>query len=294
MILKRMKRRHSRADAVRTVERIKAARPDATIGADLIAGFPTETEDMALNTLKLLDDCDVVAAHIFPFSPRPDTPATRMPQVERDIVKARAARLREAAAERRSRWLDSLIGTHPFRADRRRRQRSHRQFRPGCADGASAARPAWPKSPDARRSSGRRLLDELARSPARRLFQDCRAGRRQPHRDHQPRGARHRDARRHRGGADRLGPRPRSVAPNPRGDRPAEVRAARRARAALDPRRRDRNDLGPGRQAAGSLGLSTSSRDPRDRRQRLGQDHDHRQARSVAQGAGLRRSDRRR
>jgi len=111
MILKRMKRRHNRADAVRTVERIKAARPNATIGADLIAGFPTETEDMALNSLKLLDDCDVIAAHIFPFSPRPDTPAARMPQLPRELVKARAARLRKAAAARRSRWLDSLTGS---------------------------------------------------------------------------------------------------------------------------------------------------------------------------------------
>ena len=111
MILKRMKRRHSRADAVRTVERIKAARPDATIGADLIAGFPTETEEMALNSLKLVEDCDIVAAHVFPFSPRPDTPADRMPQLAREIVKARAARLREAAAERRTRWLNGLIGT---------------------------------------------------------------------------------------------------------------------------------------------------------------------------------------
>ena len=111
MILKRMKRRHSRADAVRMVERIKAARPDATIGADLIAGFPTETEAMALGSLRLLEDCDVVAAHVFPFSPRPNTPAARMPQVGREIVKARAARLREAAAARRSAWLDSLVGT---------------------------------------------------------------------------------------------------------------------------------------------------------------------------------------
>jgi threonylcarbamoyladenosine tRNA methylthiotransferase MtaB len=111
LILKRMKRRHSRTHSVRIVERIKAARPDATIGADLIAGFPTETEDMAINTLKLLDDSDIVAAHIFPFSPRPNTPAARMPQVEREIVKARAARLREAAARRRAAWLDSLIGT---------------------------------------------------------------------------------------------------------------------------------------------------------------------------------------
>jgi threonylcarbamoyladenosine tRNA methylthiotransferase MtaB len=111
MILKRMKRRHSRTDAVRTVERIKTARSDATIGADLIAGFATETEEMALNSLRLLDDCDVVAAHVFPFSPRPNTPAGRMPQLARDLVKARAARLRAAAAERRSRWLDSLMGT---------------------------------------------------------------------------------------------------------------------------------------------------------------------------------------
>jgi len=111
LILKRMKRRHSRADAVRIVERIKAARPDATIGADLIAGFPTESEEMALNSLRLLDDCDVVAAHIFPFSPRPNTPAARMPQVERKIVKARAARLRDVAAARRTTWLDSLVGT---------------------------------------------------------------------------------------------------------------------------------------------------------------------------------------
>ena len=111
MILKRMKRRHSRADAVRTVNRIKAARADATIGADLIAGFPTETEEMSLNTLKLIDDSDVIAAHVFPFSPRPNTPAARMPQLPREVVKARAARLRQAAAARRSKWLGSLIGT---------------------------------------------------------------------------------------------------------------------------------------------------------------------------------------
>jgi len=111
MILKRMKRRHMRHDATRTIERIKTARPDATIGADLIAGFPTETEEMALNSLKLLDDCDIVAAHIFPFSPRPNTPAARMPQLPRELVKARAARLREAAIARRTRWLDSLVAT---------------------------------------------------------------------------------------------------------------------------------------------------------------------------------------
>ncbi len=111
MILKRMKRRHSRADAVRMVERIKAARPEATIGADLIAGFPTESEDMADNTLRLLDDCDVIAAHIFPFSARAGTPAARMPQLDHATIKARAARLRERAAERRTAWLRSLVRT---------------------------------------------------------------------------------------------------------------------------------------------------------------------------------------
>ena len=91
------------------VERIKTARPDATIGADLIAGFPTESEDAAHNTLRLLDDCEVIAGHIFPFSPRPGTPAARMPQLERETIKARAARLRERATERRSAWLSSQV-----------------------------------------------------------------------------------------------------------------------------------------------------------------------------------------
>ncbi len=111
LVLKRMKRRHSRADSVALVQRLKAARPDIAIGADLIAGFPTETEAMFANTLALLDDCDVVHPHIFPYSPRAGTPAARMPQVAPEVVKARAARLREAAAARRSRWLQSLIGS---------------------------------------------------------------------------------------------------------------------------------------------------------------------------------------
>ena len=110
LILKRMKRRHSRAQAVATVERLKTARPDVTIGADLIAGFPTESEEAALSSLRLLDDCDIVAAHIFPFSPSPNTPAARMPQLEHETIKARAARLRLAAEERRTRWLDGQIG----------------------------------------------------------------------------------------------------------------------------------------------------------------------------------------
>lgn len=111
MVLKRMKRRHNRAESIALTERLKAARPEIAIGADLIAGFPTETEAMFANSLALLEDCDVVHPHIFPYSPRAGTPAARMPQVTPEIVKVRAARLREAAAARRSRWLQSLIGS---------------------------------------------------------------------------------------------------------------------------------------------------------------------------------------
>ena len=111
MILKRMKRRHRRADAVRLVEAIKARRAEVAIGADLIAGFPTETEAMFENTLQLIADCDIVHAHIFPYSPRPGTPAARMPQLGPGIAKARAARLRDAAARRRAAWLAGLHGT---------------------------------------------------------------------------------------------------------------------------------------------------------------------------------------
>ena len=111
LVLKRMKRRHLRRDAVSLVERLKARRADIAIGADLIAGFPTEDDDMAADTLALLDDCDIVHAHIFPYSPRPGTPAARMPQVAPEVVRARAARWREAAAARKARWLATLAGT---------------------------------------------------------------------------------------------------------------------------------------------------------------------------------------
>jgi threonylcarbamoyladenosine tRNA methylthiotransferase MtaB len=111
MILKRMKRRHSRAQSVALIERLKAARPEIAIGADLIAGFPTETEEMAANTRALIADCDIVHAHIFPYSPRDGTPAARMPQLSPATIKARAAALREVAAAHRAVWLRSLIGT---------------------------------------------------------------------------------------------------------------------------------------------------------------------------------------
>ncbi|WP_188235575.1 MiaB/RimO family radical SAM methylthiotransferase [Sphingopyxis sp. LK2115] len=109
MVLTRMKRRHRRADAVRLIERLKAARPEIAIGADLIAGFPTEDDAMFANSLALIDDCDIVFGHIFPYSPRAGTPAARMPQVGRAVARERAAALRAANARRRERWLDAQV-----------------------------------------------------------------------------------------------------------------------------------------------------------------------------------------
>ena len=111
MILKRMKRRHSRADAIRIVDRLKTARPDISIGADIIAGFPTEDGAMFANSLNLVEECAIVHGHIFPYSPRAGTPAARMPQVDRVSVKERAARLRTACEAQRTSWLNSLIGS---------------------------------------------------------------------------------------------------------------------------------------------------------------------------------------
>lgn len=119
LILKRMKRRHARADAVGLVARLKALRPEIAVGADLIAGFPTEDEAHHAANLSIIDELDIVHAHIFPFSPRPGTPAARMPQVPREVVKTRAAALRERAADRRAAWLASLVGeTLPVLAER--------------------------------------------------------------------------------------------------------------------------------------------------------------------------------
>jgi threonylcarbamoyladenosine tRNA methylthiotransferase MtaB len=119
LILKRMKRRHSRADAVELVARLKALRPEIAVGADLIAGFPTESAAHHGDNLAIIDELDIVHAHIFPFSARPGTPAARMPQVPHAEVKARAAELRARAATRRAAWLDSLVGeTLPVLAER--------------------------------------------------------------------------------------------------------------------------------------------------------------------------------
>lgn len=110
LILKRMKRRHSRSDAVDLVARLKAARPEIAVGADLIAGFPTETEEHHAANLSIIDDLDIVHGHIFPYSAREGTPAARMPQLERPLIKARAAELRTAVARRRGAWLAGFVG----------------------------------------------------------------------------------------------------------------------------------------------------------------------------------------
>ena len=94
LILKRMKRRHGRADAIGFVQTVRQLRPDVVFGADLIAGFPTETEDHFADSLSIVEACGLTHLHVFPFSPRPGTPAARMPQLDRAVIKERAARLR--------------------------------------------------------------------------------------------------------------------------------------------------------------------------------------------------------
>ncbi|OHV64655.1 tRNA (N(6)-L-threonylcarbamoyladenosine(37)-C(2))-methylthiotransferase MtaB [Mesorhizobium sp. LCM 4577] len=111
MILKRMKRRHSRDQSIRFCEDVRKLRPGVVFGADIIAGFPTETEAMFENSEKIVEECGLTHLHVFPFSPREGTPAARMPQVRREVVKARAARLRAAGEAAYRRHLSSLAGT---------------------------------------------------------------------------------------------------------------------------------------------------------------------------------------
>ena len=110
LILKRMKRRHSRADAIAFCDRVRRLRPDVAFGADIIAGFPTETESMFARSLDLVDECGLTTLHVFPFSARPGTPAARMPQVPRVTVKERARRLREKGDAALRAHLDAQIG----------------------------------------------------------------------------------------------------------------------------------------------------------------------------------------
>jgi threonylcarbamoyladenosine tRNA methylthiotransferase MtaB len=110
LILKRMKRRHLREDAIAFCRDLRRLRPDIVFGADIIAGFPTETEAMFANSLALVEECGLTHLHVFPFSPRAGTPAARMPQLDRSIVKERAARLREFGARALRRHLDGEVG----------------------------------------------------------------------------------------------------------------------------------------------------------------------------------------
>ena len=110
LILKRMKRRHLRDDAIRFTEEALNLRPDMTFGADIIAGFPTETEAHFENSLKLVDDCNLTWLHVFPYSPRPGTPAARMPQVKGQAIKDRAARLRAAGDRQVAAHLAQQVG----------------------------------------------------------------------------------------------------------------------------------------------------------------------------------------
>ncbi|MFA6219926.1 MAG: MiaB/RimO family radical SAM methylthiotransferase [Erythrobacter sp.] len=109
LILKRMKRRHLRRDAIGLVARLAALRPDLAAGADLIAGFPTECEEHHAANLSIIRELGIVHAHIFPYSPRPGTPAARMPQLDRETVRRRAAQLRAVATQTRDAWLASLV-----------------------------------------------------------------------------------------------------------------------------------------------------------------------------------------
>lgn len=110
LVLKRMKRRHLRGDAIAFCAQVRKLRPDTTFGADIIAGFPTETEDMFRRSLDLVEECGLTWLHVFPFSSRPGTPAARMPQINRVVIKERARRLREKGAVALRRYLDGEIG----------------------------------------------------------------------------------------------------------------------------------------------------------------------------------------
>ncbi len=111
MILKRMKRRHSRTDALTFIADVRRLRPETSFGADMIAGFPTETEDMFTNAMSLAEEANIAHLHVFPYSPREGTPAARMPQIDRVLVKERAARLRATGLRLHQAHLDSMVGT---------------------------------------------------------------------------------------------------------------------------------------------------------------------------------------
>ncbi|MES1991499.1 MAG: tRNA (N(6)-L-threonylcarbamoyladenosine(37)-C(2))-methylthiotransferase MtaB [Pseudomonadota bacterium] len=130
MILKRMKRRHAREDSIKFCKEARRLRPDIAFGADFIAGFPTETDEMFENTMRLADECGLTWLHVFPYSPRPGTPAARMPQLDRGLIKARAERLRLKGAARLTTHLNEGLGaTKPVLMESETLGRTH-QFTP--------------------------------------------------------------------------------------------------------------------------------------------------------------------
>ncbi|MEM7637849.1 MAG: tRNA (N(6)-L-threonylcarbamoyladenosine(37)-C(2))-methylthiotransferase MtaB [Pseudomonadota bacterium] len=143
LILKRMKRRHSRDQAIELAQRLRAVRPDMALGADIIAGFPTETEAAFENSLRLIDDCQIAFLHAFPYSPRPGTPAARMPQLEKSVIKDRAARLRAAGQAALTKHLDSHVGRDVDVLVERQQQGRLPDFTPVAleTDSAEAGRP---------------------------------------------------------------------------------------------------------------------------------------------------------
>ncbi len=110
MILKRMKRRHAREDSIAFCRELRSRRPDMVFGADIIAGFPTETDEMFENSLRIIDECELTYLHVFPFSPRPETPAARMPQVDKAVIKERAQRLRAKGEAGLAAFLRNSVG----------------------------------------------------------------------------------------------------------------------------------------------------------------------------------------
>lgn len=143
LILKRMKRRHSRDQAIELAQRLRTVRPDMALGADIIAGFPTETEAAFENSMRLIDDCQIAFLHAFPYSPRPGTPAARMPQLEKSVVKDRAARLRAAGQAALHQHLDSHVGRDADVLVERQQQGRLPDFTPVAleTDSAEAGRP---------------------------------------------------------------------------------------------------------------------------------------------------------
>ena len=142
LILKRMKRRHLCADALAAIDRARALRPGIAIGADLIAGFPTETAALFAETLAFVQAAELPFLHVFPYSERPGTPAARMPAVPVPVRRERAARLRDAGRHAARRFFEAQVGPHGRGADRKRRCGALRAFLPGADGGTGGGREA--------------------------------------------------------------------------------------------------------------------------------------------------------